>query len=256
MSFADRYGAWAVVAGASEGIGAAYATALVRRGVHVVLVARRAEPLAALADSLPGQARTVAADLSTMDGLERVYAATEDLQVGLVVCNAAYAPMGPLLDTDPADTSRAVDVNCRAPLLLAHRYLPGMAERGRGGFIIMSSLAGMQGVASLTTYAATKAYGTVLAEGLWAELRPRGVDVLACLAGAVSTPGYEAAMSRPAPGTVTPEVVAETALRSLGRGPRVVPGALMRFSAPVMSRLLPRRTAITLMGRSSQGLSR
>ena len=120
----------------------------------------------------------------------------------------------------------------------------------------MSSLAGMQGVAALTTYSASKAYGAVLAEGLWAELRPYGVDVLACIAGAVSTPGYDSAMSAPAPGTVTPGLVAATALRALGHGPRVVPGALMRFSAPVLSRLLPRRAAIALMGRSSQGLTR
>src|SRR5262249_26676900 len=89
------------------------------------------------------------------------------------------------------------------------------------------------------TYAATKAYGAVLAEGLWAELRPRGVDVLACVAGAVATPAYQREMARPAPGTVTADVVAESALRALGRGPRVVPGALMRFSAPAPVR--PRR---------------
>jgi short-subunit dehydrogenase len=256
VTFAERYGPWALVAGASEGIGAAFATALAQRGLNLVLVARRAEPLTALAGRLPTQALTVPADLSTVEGVDAVTQATAGHEVGLVVCNAAYVAMGPFLDLDPADTGRAVDVNCRAPLLLAHRYLPAMAGRRRGGFIVMSSLAGMQGVASLTTYAATKAYGAVLAEGLWAEMRPHGVDVLACLAGAVSTPGYDTAMSRPAPGTVAPEVVAQTALKALGRGPRAVPGALMRFSAPVMSRLLPRRTAITLMGRSSQGLTR
>lgn len=256
MSFAAKYGPWALVAGASEGIGAAFATALAGHGINVALVARRAEPLAELAGRLPTRSLTIPADLSTVEGLEQVFAATADHEVGLVVCNAAYVPMGPFLTLDPAQTQAAVDVNCRAPLRLAHHYLPPMAARGRGALIVMSSLAGMQGVASLTTYAATKAYGAVLAEGLWAEMRPHGVDVLACLAGAVSTPGYETAMSRPAPGTVTPEVVATTALKALGRGPRVVPGALMRVSAPVMSRLLPRRIAITLMGRSSQGLTR
>jgi short-subunit dehydrogenase len=256
MSFADKYGPWALVAGASEGIGAAFAEAIAARGVDLVLVARRAEPLAALAGRLPVRAHAVPADLSTVEGLEAVFAATAEREIGLVVCNAAYVPMGPFLELDAERTGRAVDVNCRAPLRLAHRYLPGMAGRRRGGFVVMSSLAGMQGVASLTTYAATKAYGAVLAEGLWAEMRPHGVDVLACLAGAVSTPGYDSAMSRPAPGTVAPDVVAETALKALGRGPRVVPGTLMRVSAPLMSRLLPRRTAITLMGRSSQGLTR
>jgi short-subunit dehydrogenase len=248
LSFAGRYGPWALVAGASEGIGAAFARALAGRGMNVVLVARRPEPLAELAGQLPGQNRTVAADVSTVEGIDAVAAATDGLEVGLVVCNAAYAPAGAFLERSEAQLSAAVDTNVRAPLLLARRYLPAMVERGRGGLVVMSSLAGQQGTPRLATYAAAKAFGAVLAEGLWAELRPHGVDVLCCLAGAVSTPGYQRAMGRPAPGTVTPERVAATALRSLGRRPRAVPGALMRVSAPVMSRVLPRRVAIGLMG--------
>jgi short-subunit dehydrogenase len=256
MKFAETYGPWALVAGASEGIGAAFAAALAQRGCSVMLVARRAEPLTALAARLPTEAVAVPADVSTSAGLDAVAAAAEGRDIGLVVCNAAHVPIGPLLDTDPAETQAALDVNCRAPLLLAHRYLPAMVRRGHGGFIIMSSLAGMQGTPGLAAYAATKAYGAVLAEGLWAELRPHGVDVLACIAGAVRTPGYEAFTRRPAPGTVAPDVVAASALGALGRGPRVVPGALMRASAPVLSRLLPRRAAVALMGRSSQSLGR
>ncbi len=249
MNFADRYGPWALVAGASEGIGAAFAHALRDRGLNVVLAARRPDPLTALAAALGGDTRTVAADLSTVEGLDAVAAATQGLEIGLVVCNAAYAPGGPLLEQAESTLRSAVDTNVRAPLLLARRYLPAMVDRGRGGLIVMSSLAGQQGTPNLATYAASKAFGTALAEGLWAELRPHGVHVVACLAGAVSTPGYGAAMNRPAPGTVTPQVVAAATLRALGHGPRVVPGALMRAAAPVMSRLLPRRVAINVMGR-------
>ncbi len=253
MNFVDRYGPWALIAGASEGIGAAFARALVDRGLGVVLVARRPEPLAALADSLAGslggEVQTVAADLSTVDGLDAVSAATNGLPIGLVVCNAAYAPGGALLDQSEETLLAALDTNVRAPLLLARRFLPAMVARGRGGLIMMSSLAGQQGTPNLATYSASKAFGAVLAEGLWAELRPAGVDVLACLAGAVSTPGYSQAMAKPAPGTVRPEQVVTTALRALGRRPRVVPGALMKVAAPVMSRVLPRRAAISVMGR-------
>ena len=169
--FAQRYGAWAVVAGASEGIGAAFARALAGRGLNLVLVARRAEPLAELAGSLPVRTVTVAADLSTSEGVDAVLAATEDLEVGLVVCNAAYSPIGPFIDTDPALTHRALRLNCAAPLALAHAYLPVMALRRRGGFVIMSSLAGAQGSPGIAVYAATKAFGAVLAEGLWEECR-------------------------------------------------------------------------------------
>lgn len=253
--FRQRYGPWALVAGASEGIGAAFTTALARRGLDVVLVARRAEPLDALAGRLPVRTITVPADLATAEGLAAVEQATRGLEVGLVIVNAADSPIGRFVDLDPARAQRALDLNCRALLLLAHWYLPAMAARGRGGLIIMSSLAGMQGSPSIAVYAATKAFGAVLAESLWAELRGNGVDVLACVAGAVATPGLRAAMRRPALGTVEPDQVAEAALRALGRGPRTVPGALMQASSALMSRLLPRRAAIALIARGSRDLS-
>jgi short-subunit dehydrogenase len=249
VSFAARYGPWALIAGASEGIGAAFAQELTARGVGVVLVARREQPLAELAARLGDRVRTVVADLSTMEGLAVVADATAELEVGLVVCNAAAVAAGPLLAQPEAALLAVVDTNVRATVLLARRHLPAMVARGRGGLIVMSSLAGQQGTAELSSYAASKAFGAVFAESLWAELRPHGVAVLACLAGAVGTPGYSATMAKPAPGTVDPQTVARVALRALGRRPRVVPGALMRIAAPVMARLLPRRTAITVMGR-------
>jgi short-subunit dehydrogenase len=251
----DRYGPLALVAGASEGIGAAFATALSDRGLDVVLVARRPEPLEALASRLPGGTLTVAADLSTVDGVSAVRAATEGRDVGLVVHNAAYSPIGGFVTLDPAQTTRALDLNCRALLLLAHHYLPPMVARGRGGFVVMSSLAGQQGSPGIAVYAATKAFGAVLAEGLWGELRGTGVDVLTCVAGAVSTPGLGHAMAKPAPGTVAPDEVVTAALAALGRRPRTVPGNLMRVSAAVMSRLLPKRAAIGAMARASRDLA-
>jgi len=255
--FHQRYGPWAIVAGASEGIGAAFAEALAARGLDLVLVARRPEPLAALAARLTTTAvETVSADLATPEGVDAVVAAAEGREVGLVVANAAYSPIGPFVGQDPAQTTRALDLNCRAPLLLAHAFLPAMVARGRGGFVLMSSLAGQQGSPRIATYAGTKAFGAVFAESLWAELRGGGVDVLACVAGAVATPGLAATMSRPAPGTRTPEQVVTSALRALGRGPRVVPGPLMRASFALMSRLLPRRAAIALIDRASRDLAR
>jgi short-subunit dehydrogenase len=252
--FVERYGPWALVAGASEGIGAAFAEALAARGLDVVLVARRLAPLAALAGRLPTRTVVIAADLAAPDGLDRVYAATADLDVGLVVANAASSPIGPFVEADPDDLLRALDVNCRAPLLLARRYLPAMASRGRGGLIVMSSLAGQQGSPGITAYAATKAFGAVLAEGLWGELRSAGVDVLACVAGAVATPNLARSKQRRAPGTLSPQAVVADALRALGRRPRTVPGALMRVSSAAMSRLLPRRAAIGVIARASADL--
>jgi short-subunit dehydrogenase len=197
----------------------------------------------------------VSAYLSTRDGLAAVAEAAAGLEVGLLVCNAAYAPIGGFLEAPESGLETVLDVNCRAPVLLARRYLPGMVARGRGGLVVMSSVAGLQGLPGLSTYAATKAFGAVFAEGLWAELRGTGVDVVACLAGAVVTPGYQQSMARPAPGAKSAEAVVAAALRALPHGPRTVPGGLMKFSAALMTRLLPRRTAIGIIGRTSSGLA-
>jgi short-subunit dehydrogenase len=251
-TFAERYGPWALVAGASEGIGAAFARLLSGHGLDVVLVARRPEPLAELAASLPTRTRTVAADLATTDGLDAVARATDDLEVGLVVANAAYSAIGTFVTADPAALERALDLNCRAPLRLARAYLPAMVDRGHGGLIVMSSIAGNQGLPRLSTYAASKAFGAVLAEGLWAETRHTGVHVLACAAGAVSTPALAREKPGHTPGELPPDKVAAAALRALGRGPRVVPGAVSRISAGFMARLLPKAAAIRLIERASQ----
>lgn len=254
LAFAERYGPWAVVAGASAGLGAAFARSLAARGMKLVLVARRPEPLAELASSLPVETVRVEADLATAAGIDAVTAACAQRPVGLLVANAAYAPIGPFVELDREEALRAVDLNCRAPLLLAHQFLPAMVARGRGGLVIMSSLAGLQGSPPISVYAATKAFGAILAEGLWAELCGTGVDVVACVAGAVATPGLASAKANRAPGTLTAEQVAEAALRGLPRGPRVVPGLAMRLSAALMSRL-PRRAAIRIIARASRDLA-
>jgi short-subunit dehydrogenase len=131
-----------------------------------------------------------------------------------------------------------------------------MAARHRGGLIVMSSASGMQGNPLLSTYAASKAFGAVLAEGLWWELRGNGVDVTTCVAGAVSTPGLTRASRRDAPGTVTPDAVAAATLARLGHGPRVVPGAFMRVSTALIARLVPRTSAIDLMARATKRVLR
>ena len=120
----------------------------------------------------------------------------------------------------------------------------------------MSSLAGSQGSPNLAAYAATKSFNAILAEGLWKELKPRGVDVLACMAGAILTPGYrEAESSKPAPGTLEAKDVAEQTLNALGKGPIVVPGAVNKLARFVLMRLFSRRAAIAIMAKNTGGLS-
>lgn len=253
--FAGAYGPWAIVAGGSEGLGAAFADQIARRGVHQILVARRPEPLEQTAARVRKEHRVevlaVAADLADPGTLDEIRAAANGREIGLVVANAALAPQGSFMQTAVADLAGTVDLNCKASMLLAREFLPDMAARGHGGMIFVSSLAGMQGVPGLAAYSATKAYLISLGESLWAELLPAGVDVLTVCAGAVATPGYQQAARRQAPGTTSPELVAATALRALGHGSRVVPGTLNRVSAFALGRLTPRRTAIAVFGRAS-----
>ncbi len=256
--FVRRYGPWALVAGASEGLGAAYARALAARGMALILVARREAVLAGLAAELREEAgvevRLCAGDLSEPSFVEALPAACAGLEVGVMVYNAAHAPVGPFASTSQADLLRAVDVNVRAPLVLMGSFLPPMLARGRGAVVLMTSMAGNQGSPNLAAYAAGKAFIRELAESLWWEARGRNVDVLACIAGAVRTPGYTAAAGKDAPGTLNPEQVVEQALRALGRGPVVIPGRVNRAAAFFMNRVLPRRTAVAIMAGSTADL--
>ncbi len=257
--FKEKYGPYALVAGGSVGLGAAFAEAIASRGVNLVLIARNEERLRAtaarLAEAHGVDVVAIAADMADWDAVKkRVDALTVD--IGLLVYDAAYAPIGLFEDATEEDLALAAAVNVRAPLLLTKLLTAPMIERGRGGVILMSSLAGGQGSPKLATYAATKSFNVILAEGLWKELRPRGVDVLACAAGAILTPGYQAAeKTKPAPGTLPASVVAETALKALGRGPVVVPGATNKVGRFVLTRLLSRKAAIGMMAKNTGGLS-
>jgi len=258
-AFAQSYGPYALVAGASEGLGAAFADAIARRGVNLVLLARREKELAETAARVKGargvEVVTIVADLADIDAVAKRVAAL-DVELGLLVYDAAYAPIGPFADATAEQLAQAAAVNVRAPLLLTKAVSAPMIARGRGGIILMSSLAGSQGSPNIATYAATKAFNTVLAEGLWSELKPRGVDVLACVAGAILTPGYQQAEgAKPAPGTLAPEDVAEQALNALGHGPIVIPGAVNKLGRFVLTRLLSRRAAIGIMSQNTGGLS-
>jgi hypothetical protein len=257
--FTERYGTWALIAGASEGLGAAFARTLAGRGVNLVLVARRKAPLDALADEVRGasgvETRCHDGDLASAAFLDTLVAECAGLDLGVAVCNAAQAPIGDFVSRDVGDLNRVVDVNVRAPLLLLRGLLPAMVARKRGAVIIMTSFTGHLGTPRIAAYASSKAFLRVLGESLWYELKEHGIDVVACSCGAVRTPGYNSAAGKDAPGTLNPDRVVKQALWALGGGPVVMPGLINRLSTIIMSRFLPKRAAVAILARSTKSLA-
>jgi short-subunit dehydrogenase len=238
MSFAERYGPWALIAGASEGIGAAFARALAQRGVNLVLLARRQEPLDALARELSSvQVHTISLDLSSEDLVDPLQRALEGREVGLLVCSAAVSLVSGLVELDARDVERLVNVNVRAPVLLTHHFAQQMVKRGRGGVVLMSSVAGLIGAPHSAAYAGSKAFAVGFGESLWAELEPRGVDVVVCAAGPTATPTYTQVQTSSFPPVMAPEAVVGAALDALGRRPRVVPGLFNQLTTALLSPL-------------------
>ena len=256
--FQARYGPWALIAGASMGLGAEFARQIAAMGLNVALVARRADVLAQLGKQIAQehgvQVHTLALDLAIADNIATIIEQTKDLEIGLLVYNAAFSAVGSFIDTPLIDHLREIDVNCRGPLMLSHQLGQAILVRQHGGIILMSSLGATQGSALIANYAATKAYNLLLAESLWDELRAAGVDVLACAAGAIATPNYLSSQPKStrlnAMSLTSPQVVVAEALAALGHQPSVIPGRGNRLAAFLMRRVLPRRTAIQIMGQT------
>lgn len=231
MTDVSRYGPWAVIAGASEGIGEHAARQLAAAGCSLVLVARRQPVLDALRDSIladdavPGvDVRTLVVDLSADDAADRIGAAVADLDVGLLFYNAgADVSATPFLDRDADDVLGMVRCNVVTSTALCHALGRRMRDRGRGGIVVISSGAAIAGGALIATYSATKSYQQVLCEGLWAELDGTGVDVVCVLAGHTATPALlrTSAMEADDPGVMASADVARNALAALGHGPTV-----------------------------------
>lgn len=245
--FGTRYGAWAVITGASSGIGEEFARQLAARGLHLVLIARRQARLDALSAELQQrhgiQTRSIAADLSEMEGLHRVVAQTADLDVGLLVNSAGFALTGEFTGHPLDDEVELLHVDCRALMVLSHQFGQRFVRRGRGGLVNIASAASFMPLPNWSHYSAAKAYVLQLSEGLWYELGQHGVDVLALCPGSTKTDFARVAGTSMAGMDVQP--VVRQAIEGLGRKLRVVPGFGNRVAAFV-PRLLPRRLSILL----------
>lgn len=257
--FKTKYGPWALVAGASEGLGAAFAEELAKLGLNLILLARRQDKLDELSKRLYDlyqiEILTHSIDLSDFQKTKQLIL-DMDMDINLLVYNAAYAPIGYLENISEEDLSQIVKVNINTPLLLTKLLSTNMIKKRRGGIILMSSLSGNQGSPKIATYAASKAFNAIFAEGLWHELKKHGVDVMASCAGAIRTPGYKNAQDiKDAPGTLDANIVAQKTLKALGKGPSIIPGFVNKMALFFMGRLFPRKLAISMMDKNTRDLS-
>ena len=251
-----KYGSWAFIGGAAEGLGSAYARALASGGMNLILVDQQK----ALQEKLSGQLRSsygiqvipMHLDLAESVAVQKIEEVLKEYACRLFIYNAAFSRVQKFMENDPAQLDRYVQVNVRTPLHLVHAFcaLHNKQSELRKGIILMSSLAGSWGTRLLGPYGGTKAFNHNLAESLYHELKDDGFDVLACIAGPSSTPGYLASLPRGKANTVsvmTPDQVVSAALGALGTRAFVIPGFRNKLNYFLMSRILPRRYSLTLM---------
>ena len=256
-SLRERFGGAALITGASAGIGATFARHLAAEKMDLVLVARRRDRLDELARELQAahgiRAEAIDSDLAALGATSALVSAVaaKGIDVGLLVCSAGFGTYGSFVEIDGATEARMVDLNCRVVVEHCHAFLPPMVARGRGGVILFASTAAYQPCPYWATYGATKAFNLMLGEALWAELSPRGIDVLALSPGYTKTEFQQAANIDFGVGPETDvNDLVRRALRAIGKKPSTVPGAmdwLMTWSA----RLVPRSVAAKASARMS-----
>lgn len=243
-----HYGPWAIVTGATSGIGLELAQLLAAAGLHLIICGRDTTRLAHAQQQLSRHGitvRAITADLSGTDGVAQVIAAAESLDVGLLINNAGYGTSGLLIDNALDAEVDMLRVNCEAVLRLTHHFGARLRKRGSGGIIFLSSLVAWQGVPYAAHYAATKAYVQSLAEGLAVELRPYGVDVLSAAPGPVES-GFGQRADMRMGSAEQPAAVAPAILAALGRSSHVTPGTLSKVLTYALS-TAPRSLRVRIM---------
>ena len=251
------YGPWAVVTGASSGIGKELATQLAKAGLNLVIVARSADKLQVLKEQLELRngikVMALALDLAEAVPRQVLIDQTHALEVGLLVASAGFGTSGNFIQSSAAAEVNMLQVNCEALLVLTHHYAQRFARQKRGGIILMSSMVGFQGVPYAAHYAATKAYVQSLGEALAVELQPNGIDVLAAAPGPVAS-GFASRANMQMDMTLTPQQIGVPILRALGRRQTLLPGRLTKLLVYSL-RTVPRWAKIRIMQKVMGGMT-
>jgi uncharacterized protein len=246
----SRYGSWAVVTGASSGIGKEMALRLAEARLNLVLVARSQDFLEQMATDLTDRygidTRVIRLNLAEETGVDTLATITQDLDVGLLVAAAGFGTSGLFLDAQLDQEIDMLNVNCRSLLGLSWYFGQRFAKRGHGGMVLMSSIVGFQGMPFAAHYAATKAYVQTLAEALYVELAPMSVDVIASAPGPTNS-GFAERAGMKMGQVLNPREVTQATLNALGRTPTVLPGLLSKLLVYSLVPL-PRWARVRIMG--------
>ncbi len=252
-----QFGDWAIVTGASSGIGLELATQLATAGFNLIINARNEERLFKVAQQLKGhniEVKSVVADLSNQSGVEKIIQSTQGLKVGLLINNAGYGTSGLFVDASLDSEIDLLRVNCEAVLALTHYFARQFKQEGRGGIIFLSSLVAFQGVPYAANYAASKAYIQSFAEALAVELKPFGVDVLTAAPGPVET-GFGQRANMKMDNAMLPEQLGVHILTALGKQTNVIPGLLSKVLTYAL-RTAPRFMKIKIMQKVMGGFTK
>jgi len=258
VDFGKKYGSWAIVAGAAEGLGEGYSVALAKRKINLVMIDNQLSNVEKLAGKLEVSygIKTIQLhlNLSEKGVVDKIMETTKPLDAGLLVYNAAYSLIKPFIQHTTKELDTFIDVNTRTQIQLVHAFTKRLIDQKKeGGILLMSSLAGLIGMQLVAPYAATKAFAWNLAEALHHELKPHHIVVMACVAGATATPAYlktspKYGMFRPL--VMQPEDVAEAALNKLGKKTLFIPGFSNRVNYFFLTRLLPRKMAASIANKT------
>lgn len=254
-SLKERYGDWALITGASSGIGEEFSHQLAKEGFNLVIVARRKEKLEQLKQELEEkykiQILPAAIDLLSENYLAELIEIIGERDISLLINNAGFGYRGQFIDSDALNYEKMIKLNCIVPTVLTHHFVKPMIEKRKGGIIFLASVVAFQATPTTTIYAATKVFNAFLSEGLWYELKKFNIDVLSLNPGGTKTEFQKVANSTPGPVPRTTAQVVETALKALGKKPSVVDGLYNKLLA-VSTRFASRKLTVTIAGKISE----
>jgi len=255
----QNYGEWAVITGASDGIGKATAIELAKLGFSLILIARRNHLLKQLGEDLKEQYgimyQTIVADLSKKDDVQKIIQQTSTSDIGLFVAAAGFGSSGLFVDSQIENELNMLEVNCSSVLSLSHHFGRLFKIKKRGGMIFYSSIVAFQGVPLSANYAASKAFIQSFAEGLHTEMKAYGVDVLVVAPGPVNTGFGQRAKLNIGNEAESPATIAQGSLNALGKKITVRPGFIAKLLGYSLS-TAPRFLRIFIMGRIMSGMAK